>query len=113
MLAGGEVPSSPWVRDSGGEKHILHIHGPKLDKVKCIFDFMDQYSPGSTSAWMEESKSAALQHCGIAHHQAQAMISILEAAYAADGGALYRTTQVLYADLLRQANVLIDGEARS
>ena len=62
---------------------------------------------------MEENKSAALQHCSIAHHQAQAMISILEAAYAADGGALYRTTQVLYTALLHQANALIAGELKS
>lgn len=107
------MPSSPWVRDSGGEKHILHIHGPKLDRVKCIFDFMDQYSPGSTFPWLEESKRAALQHCGIAHHQAQAMILILEAAYAADEGALYRTTQVLYTELLQQATALIDGDLRN
>ena len=112
MLAGGEVPSSPWVRDAGGVKHILHVHGPKLDKVKCILDFMDQYSPGSTFPWMEKSKSAALQYCGIAHHQAQAMISILEAAYAADGGSLYRTTQVLYTRLLHQANALIKGKKK-
>ncbi len=41
------------------------------------------------------------------------MISILEAAYAADGGALYRTTQVLYTELLQQANALIADELKS
>ena len=78
---------------------------PKRVMIECC--------PGSTLPWTEENKSAALQHCSIGHHQAHAMISILEAAYAADGGALYRTTQVSYTELLQQANALIADELKS
>ena len=112
LLAGGEVPSTQWSRDAGGEMHILHVHGPKLDKVNCVLDFMGKQR-SEKATWTEERKGSALQHCGIEHHQAQAMISILEAANRADGGGLYRKTQVMYTKLLRQAESLLMGDRKT
>ena len=100
------MPSTQWSRDAGGEMHILHVHGPKLDKVNCILDFMGKHR-SDTAVWTEKSKASALRHCGIEHHQAQAMISILDAAYTVDGGALYERTQVIYSRLLREADALL------
>ena len=106
------MPSTQWSRDAGGEIYILHVHGPKLDKVNCILDFMGKHR-SETPMWTEERKGCALQHCGIEHHQAQAMISILEAAHTADGGVLYRKTQVMYTTLLHQANTLLMGKRKT
>ena len=108
VLAGGEVPTSQWSRETGGEVHILHVHGPKLDKVTCIFDFMGEHCPEAL-VWTDSIKASALKHCGIEHHQAQAMMSILAAAHTADRGALYRETEVVYTKLLRKANALLKG----
>ena len=63
--------------------------------------------------WTEENKSAALQHCSIGHHQAHAMISILEAAYAADGAHYTGRHRSRIRSMLQQANALIADELKS
>jgi len=76
---GGDVPTAQWARDAGGEKHILHIHGPKLDKVKCVLDFIDERVKDPALQWEDSVKKQALEKCGMGHHQSEAMISILQA----------------------------------
>lgn len=101
------MPTASWARDAGGQKHILHVHGPKLDKVKCVLDYIDDHKEYATVPWDDDYKKLALQHCSMAHHQSDAMMSILEAAYVADQGKMYRTTQILYNRYLSQANAII------
>ena len=101
------MPTAQWARDAGGEKHILHIHGPKLDKVECILNYMDKRSNSNTPFWEETVKKQGLEKCGMGHHQSEAMMSILQAAYITDKGQMYRTTQSLYSKYLGLANLTI------
>jgi len=103
--AGGVPPDTQWTRDAGGQIYILHVHGPSLDKVVCVLEFVDLEGRGLGRPWPPEQKRRIVNVCApsggsVAHHQMDMVLAILETAYMNDKGRLYRATDDTYRTLL-------------